>query len=102
MGPRGMRSILLFIFLPQTLERSLAWNMLSRPVPLDWDKHRTNTGSSHALHTPPPQSSPPMALSGSTQASSMIPTRVFRFPACPSGDVAFEPDESVPEPKPKT
>ncbi|KAM9454738.1 uncharacterized protein Hap1MRO34_020533 [Clarias gariepinus] len=58
-----------------------------RPVPLDWDKHRTSTGSTHALHTPP-LSSPPMALSRTPQASSMTPTRVLRFPACPSGDAS--------------
>ncbi|XP_034419483.1 uncharacterized protein LOC117751652 isoform X1 [Cyclopterus lumpus] len=59
-----------------------------RPVPVDWDKHRTKTDSAPAL-SPPPQSSAPTAQSSS---SSMAPLKLFQFPPRPAADSAVKPD----------
>ncbi|XP_071347675.1 uncharacterized protein [Trachinotus anak] len=65
-----------------------------RPVPPDWDKHRTRTDSTHALSLHP-QISPPTEL---PQSTSMPPTKLFQFPARPLADVSVQPT-SAPEPK---
>ncbi|XP_034074491.1 uncharacterized protein LOC117547780 isoform X2 [Gymnodraco acuticeps] len=51
-----------------------------RPVPLDWDKHRSKADSTQALDTPP-QSSNPTAQSELLQPPSIPPTKLFQFPA---------------------
>ncbi|KAJ4939015.1 hypothetical protein JOQ06_028478 [Pogonophryne albipinna] len=53
-----------------------------RPVPLDWDKHRSKADSTQALDTPP-QSSNPTAQSELLQPPSIPPTKLFQFPANP-------------------
>ncbi|XP_067464800.1 uncharacterized protein [Thunnus thynnus] len=72
-----------------------------RPVPLDWDKHRSKTDSTDAL-SPPPQISPPPVPSELPQSSSTAPTKLFQFPVCPPADVAVKPDvdpSSAPDPQ---
>ncbi|KAF1388722.1 hypothetical protein PFLUV_G00065590 [Perca fluviatilis] len=69
-----------------------------RPVPLDWDKHRSKTDLTPALN-PPPQSSPPTAQAELPQSSSSSPAKLFQFAACPP---AVKPDvtpSSTPEPQ---
>ncbi|TDH13498.1 hypothetical protein EPR50_G00033490 [Perca flavescens] len=69
-----------------------------RPVPLDWDKHRSKTDLTPALN-PPPQSSPPTAQAELPQSSSSSPAKLFEFAACPP---AVKPDgtpSSTPEPQ---
>ncbi|XP_032365781.1 uncharacterized protein LOC116683514 [Etheostoma spectabile] len=70
-----------------------------RPVPLDWDKHRSKTDLTHALN-PPPQSSPPTAQAEIPQSSSRSLPTLFQFAACPPADV--KPDDipsTTPEPQ---
>ncbi|KAK2814276.1 hypothetical protein Q5P01_000649 [Channa striata] len=60
------------------------------PVPLDWDKHRTKTGYTHGP-CPPPQSSTPATQSKLSQTSSLAPTKLFHFSACPPADDVSQP-----------
>ncbi|XP_026215335.1 uncharacterized protein LOC113161747 [Anabas testudineus] len=69
----------------------------SRPIPLDWDKHRTKTGSTH--NPPPPQDSSTVTRSELLQASSVASAKLFQFPACPPADAADETPTPVFEPK---
>ncbi|KAF1374313.1 hypothetical protein PFLUV_G00248710 [Perca fluviatilis] len=69
-----------------------------RPVPLDWDKHRSKTDLTPALN-PPPQSSPPTAQAELPQSSSSSPAKLFQFATC---SPAVKPDvtpSSTPEPQ---
>ncbi|XP_056296125.1 uncharacterized protein LOC130210161 [Pseudoliparis swirei] len=48
-----------------------------RPVPVDWDKHRTKSDSAPPALNPPPQSSVPTVQSSSLF---MAPQKLFQFP----------------------
>ncbi|XP_037603582.1 uncharacterized protein LOC119475192 [Sebastes umbrosus] len=72
-----------------------------RPVPLDWDKHRSKTDST-TDRNPPPQSSQLTAQSEPLQSSSMAPQKLFQFAACPPADLAVKPEvtpSTTPEPQ---
>ncbi|XP_056275125.1 uncharacterized protein LOC130196785 isoform X1 [Pseudoliparis swirei] len=61
-----------------------------RPVPVDWDKHRTKSDSAPPALNPPPQSSVPTAQSSSLF---MAPQKLFQFPPRPPVDsAAVKPD----------
>ncbi|XP_056286499.1 uncharacterized protein LOC130204037 isoform X2 [Pseudoliparis swirei] len=61
-----------------------------RPVPVDWDKHRTKSDSAPPALNPPPQSSVPTVQSSSPF---MAPQKLFQFPPRPPVDsAAVKPD----------
>ncbi|XP_051793442.1 uncharacterized protein LOC110959929 isoform X2 [Acanthochromis polyacanthus] len=57
-----------------------------RPVPLDWEKHRTKTDSTSAP-SGPPQSAVPTVQPEPPQSASTAPPKLLQFPARPSGDM---------------